>query len=160
MTYPRFCHDGNRDRVHYPLYHLGVGHAGYTSFRSNIGWHTFQSHNCACSCFFCDPCLEPVSVAEQQASLRGCEYLFSIDNIHDDPTLQHLRQTGLDIETRGCRSAILLRSVSQRFDRHIRISVMLDYLRLCRSRTRCDNLEGKGFLCKCLSPSVVLVESQ
>lgn len=47
-------------------------------------------------------------------------YLFSVDNIHDDSTLQHASQTGLDGE-RGCTISVVVAIRSGELGSHLDI---------------------------------------
>lgn len=102
MADSRFGHNGNRNRLHDFSNHFWVGHTGYTSLSSNICGYTFESHDCYCACFFCDPRLEKLLVAMSILVSVGMEslgdvwmvremgemtHLFGIHYIHNDTSL-------------------------------------------------------------------------
>ena len=62
--------------------HLRVTHSGDTSVESNVGGDAFKGHH------------------SNGASCLGDFCLLDVDDVHDDTTLQHSGQTGLDNE--GC----------------------------------------------------------
>jgi hypothetical protein len=65
-------HDGDRDRVHDPGDHRGIGHASDAAGRADVGRDTLERHHRDGAGFLGDAGL-----------LRG-------DDVHDDAALEHL----------------------------------------------------------------------
>ena len=45
MSNPRLGHDGNSDRLHDLLDHLGIAHARYAALGSDVGGHALERHD-------------------------------------------------------------------------------------------------------------------
>jgi hypothetical protein len=78
MTNARLGHHGNSYRGLNTLNHFGVAHTSNATITTNVSGDSFKSHHRTCTRVFCDACL------------------FRIDDIHNDPTLQHFSKTTLD----------------------------------------------------------------
>lgn len=102
VTNAGLSHDGDGDRRHDLLDHLGIGHSRHASLYTDICWDTLESHDCTSSGLLCDSCLVIVGlVIEDSASIAGTvAHLFGIDHVHNDPSLQHTGQARLDGEGR------------------------------------------------------------
>lgn len=81
---------------------------------------------------------------------RNYEYLFSIHDIHDDASLEHLREPGLDIEIHRPKSAVLARAVLKRFESHVDLTCNTSLLYIMqatstaqRSKTQSDFVPNK-----------------
>lgn len=73
-------HNGDGHGSHDLLDHSGVGHSGDSSVGSNVGGDLLKGHN------------------GHGSGLLGNLGLLGVDNVHDDATLEHLGQTGLQLE--------------------------------------------------------------
>ena len=96
MTDPGLCHDGDGYGVDDALDHIRIAHAGDTPLHADIRRHALQRHD------------------RYRAGIFGDARLIRRDHIHDDATLQHLRQSALDLVGAGC-AAVLLMSVASHF---------------------------------------------
>lgn len=73
-------HDGDRNASHDLLDHSGVGHSSDSSVGSDVGGDLLKSHD------------------GNSTGLLGNLGLLGVDNVHDDAALEHLGQTGLQLE--------------------------------------------------------------
>ena len=81
-------HDGDGDGGDDLLDKLGVGHAGDAAFGTDHGRHALKSHD------------------GDSAGFLGDARLFDVHDVHDDSTLEHLSQTGLEAEGGGAEVAV------------------------------------------------------
>jgi hypothetical protein len=72
-----FRHDGDRHGLLDALDHLRVGHPGDAALDANVGGNALERHDGDRARFLCD--------------LR----LLGVDDIHDDPALEHLGEAAL-----------------------------------------------------------------
>jgi hypothetical protein len=102
-------HDGNGDSGHDLLDHLGIGHPRNSSLGADVCWHTLQCHHGAGAGLLSYSCLwwggsvtgrYLVLGALRSQARESCAHLFSVDHIHDDTSLQHAGEAGLDREGR------------------------------------------------------------
>ena len=77
MTDARLGHDRDGDRVHDPLDHRGIGHAGHAAGCPDIGRDALERHH------------------GDGAGILGDLGLVGGDDVHDDAALEHLGETGL-----------------------------------------------------------------
>ena len=77
MPDPRLGHDRNADSFHDAPDNAGIRHTGHAPGLADVGGHALQRHHRTGPGFLCD--------------FR----LFRGGHIHDDPALEHLRQSGL-----------------------------------------------------------------
>ena len=73
-------HHGDADGFLNAFNHLGVAHTRNAARSTDVGRNTFQCHNCAGTCGFCNTCL------------------FGSGDVHNDAALKHLRQLAVE----GC----------------------------------------------------------
>ena len=81
-------HDRDGDGGDDLLDKLGVRHAGDTTFGTDHGRNPLQRHDGG------------------RARLFGDAGLFDVHDVHDDSTLEHLGQAGLEAEGRGSEVAV------------------------------------------------------
>ncbi len=81
-------HDGDGDGVDDLLDELGVGHAGDAAFGADHGGHALERHD------------------GDGAGLFGDARLLDVHDVHDDATLEHLGQAGLEAEGGGAEVAV------------------------------------------------------
>lgn len=90
-------HDGNRDCVHNLFDHLGVAHACYAALSPDVGRDALKGHDCRSTSLLCYTCLS-LSTCMHMISRSRETYLFGIDDVHDNATLQHAGKSCLDCE--------------------------------------------------------------
>ncbi len=78
VTDANLCHDRNRDLGDNLLDHAGVTHAGNAALGAYVGGYALEGHHGG------------------RARVLGDTRLFSVDNVHDNAALKHLRETGFD----------------------------------------------------------------
>lgn len=121
MANSRLGHHGNGHGLHDLLDHLGVGHSRDATLRTDVSGDTLKRHNGDSTSLLSDSglenqLLEMYGTRQKERNekkerrekffpprKKSCEimtYLLSIDNVHDDSSLEHSCQTGLDEELR------------------------------------------------------------
>lgn len=95
-------HDGNGHGFHNFLDHAGVGHARDTTLNADISGDTLEGHDGSSTGFFGDTGLVEESVSfiwlDSINSSSKRSYLLGVHDVHNNATLQHLGETGLDSE--------------------------------------------------------------
>ncbi len=78
VTDARLRHDRDRHGLDDLLDLRRIGHAGHTADRTNVGGHPLERHH------------------RDGAGLLGDLRLLGVDDVHDDPALEHLGEATLD----------------------------------------------------------------
>lgn len=102
MSNASLGHDGDGHSLHNLLDHAGVRHAGNATLDADIGGDTLEGHDGGGTGLLSNAGLQIGSRQLATMTLMRMNdskaYLLRIDNIHNNATLQHLGQTGLDGE--------------------------------------------------------------